>query len=413
MSRVAFVACLLSATTASAQLSSRGHVGLETRAFVPDRDDATEDWGLGLSARVEMAHRHRPFREQIRAFARIDTLDDERNIVIPEEAWFGARTKWFRTRLGAQMLDWTATEAFHPADVINSRNLDSNIENAEKIGEPMYFLGVKFFQGEISGYYLPMRLAPNIPGPSSRLSFSPVEVSGARWVDRDGAISASMFEHQWAATISQTLGPVDVAVQVLQHNDRSQPTVVLDDALSPHPLYHQVTHVGLTAVWPTEYLSVKLEGAYRMFDDDVDFTGYVPVAGTVPEDHAQIAVGFDFGWEWESGHESTWLLEGQAVLGPDDDERRRLSPFQADVLIGYRHVFNDIDSKELLLGVILDVEDPEQLIVNANYRQRLSDTWSLEASLRVIHAPQEGDFPEGLEALHEANSISLNLLRNF
>ena len=70
----------------------------------------------------------------------MDFLDLERNLYRMEEASIGYRNSGWEARLAIQILNWTATEGFHPCDIINSRNLDSDIENTEKIGEPMFSL---------------------------------------------------------------------------------------------------------------------------------------------------------------------------------------------------------------------------------------------------------------------------------
>jgi len=420
---------------AHAQWSSRGFVAVEGRSFQPDEIDDTADGGLGLSGRLELTHRHKPWKEKLRVFGRFDMLDFDRNLVILEEGWLGVRTKWIRAGVGAQLLNWTATEAFHPADVINSRNLDSNLENLEKLGEPVVQFGVRFFDGEIIAYYMPLRLAPIFPGAKSRLSFAPRASAlgpltidlDALWVDRDGAISTDMVSHQWAVSISQTFGELDIALQAVQHNDRSQPTFRLDtQSLSLRPMYSMVTHLGMTAVYTPDALEgfvFKLEAAHRMFDEADPSPRYAAPPGelSAPADHTQVAFGLEYGWEWEDkGWDSTLLLEGQAVILNDSDEvvRRRMHIFQRDVLLGYRHVFNDIDSREFLVGWIVDLERWPEMMLNMSYRQRVTDTWSVEGAVRFVHAPGDDDpeagiFPTGLEALHESNSISLTVKRNF
>ena len=81
-----------------------------------------------------------------------------------------------------------ATEAFHPADVLNSRNLDSDLENFEKVGEPMLAVQYRFGSGSISAYYLPAYVPNRESSPGSRLSFVPAGIVLADTIqlDRNG-----------------------------------------------------------------------------------------------------------------------------------------------------------------------------------------------------------------------------------
>ena len=74
--------------------------------------------------------------------------------------------------------------------------------------------------------------------------------------------------------------------------------------------------------------------------------------------HGRLALGLEYGTSLASGAESTLILEGQTILGTTRAEALELDLFQGDILLGYRYAFNDVDSKALLVSVILDVEDP-------------------------------------------------------
>ena len=119
-----------------ARWSSRGQIALEGRTFLDDDDGLTVDRGIGLFGRLQVDHRSKPFRERLRLYGRLDREDTERTILVVEEAWAEWKAKPFKLRVGIDLLNWTATEAFHPSDILNSRNLDSSIQNYDKLGEP-------------------------------------------------------------------------------------------------------------------------------------------------------------------------------------------------------------------------------------------------------------------------------------
>ena len=78
---------------------------------------------------------------------------EKRTILVVEEAWVEWKAKPFRVRAGFDLLNWTATEAFHPSDILNSRNLDSSIQNYDKLGEPMVSLSYKGAIGVLTAYF--------------------------------------------------------------------------------------------------------------------------------------------------------------------------------------------------------------------------------------------------------------------
>lgn len=398
---------LLLAVVATAALSggaradtfSRGGVSLESRVFNPDDEEETEDYGVALTTQLEVKYTHDPLVVQLRGTARLDALDNTRNIVNLEEAYVGYSAGPLGIRAGAQLLNWTATEVFHPADIINSRNFDSDPEDQEKLGEPMVELRLRIFNGYLSAYYLPMRIAPHLVGSESRLSIAPVgspPVGDAVWVNRNGKRSDALFYPQGAVSLSQTIGPADFALQVIDHNDRSQPTIIFDiDNMEVRPVYHSVTHVGLTYTQVIGSLLVKLEAAHRVFRDPAPVDN--PIDTLPPQvDHDQIAGGIEYGWTTTAGHDATVIVEGQFVPKARA-VRQQLSLFQADGLIGYRHAFNDAKARELLLVFITDFDRPYEYITAASYSQRISDTWSIAGtlrSLRILELPadQEAEF---------------------
>ncbi|MCB9727097.1 MAG: hypothetical protein H6744_03105 [Deltaproteobacteria bacterium] len=434
------LALALVSPAALAKTRSRGSVGLEGRAFWGfwENDRPTEDLGLALEARVELAWDEDIWSARARVFGRVGALDLDRSILAPEELYLGISTDRVRVRVGALLFNWSATEAFHPADVLNSRNFDSNLENAEKLGEPMAWLEGHLWEGaRFEAMFMPARIDPRLPGPRSRLAFIPssfdlggtpvaLTLGDPLWTDRDGHVGSGHFAPQWGARISQVVGDADISLQAVRHSDRSQPVfVATDDALRQlgstgslelRPLYSFVTHVGLTYTQVVGDWVLKLEAAYRHFRR-TDTTGLART-GIFPlqqRDHLEIAGGLEYGWLWPgTDAEGTLLLEGQGYVYPDGRGDQFESPFESDILIGYRHAFNDLAGRELLFTLITDVTTGPELLINLSYSQRISDVWSIAAALRVAHAPAPaGAIPEGLQVLDGDHQLRLTLTRHF
>ena len=386
---------------------SKGEVSLESRLFSDDDNEATEDAGLGLFSRLETGYKQGAFRLHVRGFARIDRQDESRDLAAIEEAWLSYKRGSWQARLGFQLLNWTATEAFHPADIINSRNLDSNIENPEKLGELMFTLRRKIHRGGLTVYYLPRFEEPVLPESSSRLSFIPagLTLGDALRVDRGGRLVDDSWADQWGLRFTQTAGDIDFSVFYLDHTDRLQPQFAISSGGILQPVYSQVKDMGLT------YLQIIGDWIFKLEATHKDFV--TRESGPSQRDHQQLAFGLDYGWANNNGSETTILIEGQGLFGVDEATRAALGTFQRDLLLGCRHGWNDAAGRELLITAIFDVERSHEYLLNLSYRQRLSDTWSIHTGLRVIDAPIKATAPRGLESLDESNQAFLNLSRYF
>lgn len=99
---------------------------------------------------------------------------------------FGSEREW-RVSSGFQVFNWSATEAFHPADILNSRNYDSDAESLDKKGELNIAIERRLADGWLSLYYFPLFMDPEYPGKESRRGLS-VDLEDPVWIV-DGAES--------------------------------------------------------------------------------------------------------------------------------------------------------------------------------------------------------------------------------
>ena len=261
------VATLWATPAYAGPLKSRGEIGIESHAFYPDDDSHTQDYNVAAVARLQLDWRLKPIKLRGRALARYDQTDRPRSAVLPEELWVEFKMHPLRLRAGFLMQTWTATEAFHPADVINSRYFDSSIENPEKLGELAVSLRVKLFNGNIEAFFMPYALDPIQPSPRTRLRFGPPNITlGAPIrLKRNGTIGSSRAAPHWAVRAQQTLGSADISVHVLQHTDRQLPLVVVDRSLRPSPLFQPMTQIGGTYQQALGPVLIKAEAAHRFY----------------------------------------------------------------------------------------------------------------------------------------------------
>jgi len=400
----------------------QGELSFEFRQFKNDDIPSTVDGGQAVFGRVETRWEEDAYKTVFRGLFRTDRLDSSRDVMFIEDAYFSMNfmQEW-RLYAGYKIFNWTATEAFHPADVVNSRNWDSNLEYLDKRGELTLELNRSVWNGDISFYYWPRYERPLYPSASNRLGFGqtlrpPVFVDDHS-NDRRG--------QQWGVRLDQHVGTADISLHVLQHMDRNfavvgesnytlvpifiSPSGVIPNSTPTIPYFFRDTQVGGTLQYVLGGLIIKAEGAIRKFKKDLNI---LTARGfRTPVDHQEIAAGFEYGIVHDNGTESTFFLEGDTILGTSEAQRAELSAFQRDVFLGYRFAFNDQDSREIFVAGITDLERANENFYSAKYSQRIGDSWKVGTGLRFYEAPQKGTYATGLEVLNGDNQFFLTLTR--
>jgi hypothetical protein len=407
----------------ASSLESQGELAIEARAFLDDDDAKTRDREVALVGKLQVDHPHAPFDERVRLIGRFDAFNQARGVLFVQEAWAQARFGPVRIRAGLDVLNWTATEAFHPADVINARNFDSDLENFEKLGEPMVSLRLGPWSGTtVSALFMPYYTRPHFPPSNSRMSLAPeIDFGGDLLVGRNGKIAPSRWAPQAALVLEQVLGSADFTLHVLEHMDRGQPLIGFDiEQRQVLEIFQTVRQVGATYQHVVGPFVLKLEGVYRRFQalnrlpQWLALTNYwgepYPATRLPARDHAAVAVGLEYGIVHGGGAESTLVFEGEAIFGVHELIRKQLSVFQRDILIGYRLSLNNEEGSALQIATILDLDDPGETMNSVSYSQRIGGSLTLQVLLRIFSAK---DILYGLGPLRRAHSLQLIVSRHF
>lgn len=410
-----------------AEFSSLGEVTLEYRQFKNDDLSSTQDTGLAVFSRLESSFEQDHYSHVLRGFSRIDSKESSRDLIWIEDAYaayFLDQEKLWKISAGYKVFNWTALEAFRPADSINSRNLDAPLEKPEKRGELAVELEVPYYDGALTLSLYPRVESPRYPGAASRLGvgFLP---AAPLWVDGLEATD-DQWRAQYSARLTQLIMGADISLHYLRHFDRQFPVVGTSQYTfvsgSPVPIngvssmnvphFFQVSQMGGTIQLPFfDAWLFKAEAAHRRFEKDLSIltvTGF-----QLPEDHTEAAIGFEYATSHADGSESTLFFEYQKMLGIEENLAQRISVFQHDYFLGLRHARNDIMGTEFILSAIMDVDRSHEKLFNFQASRRLSDVWKMGATLRIFDAPPQTTTPIGLEVLDEDHHLSLFLTRYF
>ncbi len=397
----------------SFSVESQGEMRLESRFFKNDHISSTEDVGYGIFSRLEATAKSKDKSLKVKTslVGRVGRKDPERDVFYFEDAYLEKDFGLIQIFGGLRVVNWSAAEAFHPSDIINSRNFDTSFENAGKIGEPMIGFASQIGEVGLQAFYMPALRGPKYPSAQNRLSFMPqgFQVEKEAFVDKSGKTQGS-WASQWALKTSYSNWGGDWSLYWVHHFDRSQPTIRPASVNTLKPIFVEMDQLGLNLQQQVSDFLVKIEIAQRIFKEDLISQDF----GALPyRTHSILAGGVEYTFGWESGQETTFLSEVQFVEGVGKLQRRAANIFQRDGLLGLRHAFNDVSSKEIFLALIADLEISKQLMLTVSYSQRLKNNWKFVLGGRYVDAPTNASVVTDLRAFNQDHQVYFNLSRFF
>jgi hypothetical protein len=377
--RVLIVAAAMSLLTVNPAMSGEwrlgGSIELESRGFFQDPLDSEQLRGLQNSIAFVPEFRYRSESEQHQfnfvPFFRIDGEDSERTHAdLRQGFWRYVDDSW-EFLAGLDRVYWGVTESRHLVDVINQVDGVEDVDEEDRLGQPM--LAATFIQdwGTLSLYALPGFRERTFPGEEGRLRTPLV-------VDTDAPVYESAAEDRrldGAVRYSHVLGDWDLGLHVFSGTNREPRLVVAGIGAELVPRYDLMNQVGLDLQYTREAWLWKLEGIGRSSNGDTFGAG---VAG----------VEYTF---FQLGGSAADL----GVLGEylQDDRDPLLSPitlFDDDYFIGARLAFNDIQDSQILAGVIVDRRLGSKFAL-LEIGRRLGSSFTLELEGRFFLSVDDSD----------------------
>ena len=369
--RHAALALLLASSAAMAgepAWDAAGNVELQTRFFAEDAlwpGQAGQAAQASLAATAELRWRNAAGdqRASIIPYLRRDAVDDERNLLDLQEAywaWEGDSIEWLA---GVNTVFWGVTESVHLVDIINQTDAAGDIDGEDKLGQPMVNLAWQQDWGMISAYVMPYFRERSYPGIDGRLR-TPLPVDDDRAVYE----SSSGDNHvDIALRYSHYIGDVDIGLSVFSGTSREPRLVPADDAPVLLPYYDPIGQVGVDLQYTRDAWLWKLEAIAR---NGYSETFAAAVGGV---EYTLYQVG-------QSDADLGLLFEYQY------DGRGELEPFTTadnDFFVGTRLALNDTQDTSLLAGVAFDTETGETFF-NVEAERRIGDSISVELRARAF-----------------------------
>lgn len=359
------IATLLPTKAGAQELT--GRITAETRAFpsAPLADEQHNSTG-SLAFQPELYHAWDRGDQSITfvPYLRLDLGDPARShFDIRELYWQKAARSW-ELKVGVAKVFWGVTEAQHLVDIINQTDLVEQPDGEEKLGQPMVNVTWIRNWGIVDVFVLPWFRERTFPGRQGRLR-APLPVDD----DLAGFDRRIDLAAQW----SHTLGAFDVGVAHFYGTSREPRLLPALDAadrpvLSPH--YDLIHQTSLDAQYTQGAWLWKLEAIIRSGQG----SRFPALAGGFEYTFSNLRnTGFDLGLLVE------YLYDGHEKV---DFGGRRLAPvaFEDDVFFGARLALNDVQSTDLLAGVIID-RDTGASALRVEAGRRLRSRWTLDLEI--------------------------------
>ena len=352
-----------------------GNIELQSRFFTRDAawpGQASQVSQVAFAGTAELHWRNNEGdqRASIIPYLRWDSVDDERNLVDLQEAYWARERDSFELLAGVNTVFWGVTESVHLVDIVNQTDAAGDIDSEDKLGQPMVSLAWQQDWGMLSAYVLPYFRERNYPGVEGRLR-TPLPV------DTDRAVYESSRKERHvdlALRYSHYIGDVDIGLSIFSGTSREPRLVPADDAPVLLPHYAQVDQFGADLQYTRDAWLWKLEAIVRNGYSET----FVAAVGGLEYTFFQVG---------RSAADLGFLLEYQY------DGRNELEPFTIadnDIFAGLRLAMNDIQDTSLLAGIAYDTATGETFF-NVEGERRIGDSIALEVRARVFSGAEPQD----------------------
>ena len=392
----ALLVCLLwsVASVADASFQLNGYAGVETRLFAHAPASAAQDrhsWSLLAKPRFRLHWDDGAQAASFVPFVRWDSADSERTHWDIRELYWELLGKDWELRIGIDRVFWGVMESQHLVDFINQTDLVENPDGEDKLGQPMINLSLARDFGTLDLFVLPGFRERTFPGRDGRLRSQPFVDS-----DREDYESSRGQAHvDFAVRWSHFFDNVDVGLYQFYGTSRD-PTLIAgtDSRGNPAllPRYETVHQSGLDLQITQDNLLWKLEALYRAGQGDSFLAASLGLEYTVVR---LLGSSADLGLLGEYHFNS----DGESEIGQLSD----------DWFAGLRFSLNDMQSTEVLAGVLVDrTERSSVLSIEAS--RRLGDSWKAELEARLFSGFEP---PDAFAQLDRDDYVALTLTRHF
>ena len=376
-----------------------GNAALQLRGFSQDAlwpEQNTSDAEVSVSGEWEIRWRsdEGDQRASFIPFSRWDENDDERTHVDVREAYW-AYEDWsykgtdIELLVGINKVFWGVAESVHLVDIVNQTDLVEDLDQEDKLGQPMVNLALQHDWGLLNIYLLPYFRERTFPGIDGRFR-APLPVD---WDDAEYESGDKDKHVDFALRYSHYFGDVDVGVYYFNGTSREPRLELAPNGQELTPFYDQIDQVGVDVQYTKDSWLWKLETIAR---DGYDESFMAAVGG----------FEYTFYQVHESDADIGFLMEYQY---DDRSSKEPATIADNDLFVGGRWSLNDTQDTALLAGVVVDKKTSETFF-NIEAERRFGDNIVIEFRARAI---TNAESDESLYSFSRDDYIQLQISRFF
>lgn len=326
-------------------------------------------------------------------YARLDGRDTSRTHFDMREAYVRFNGDNVSVRAGLGKVFWGVAESVHLVDIINQSDSVEDIDNEDKLGQPMLEVSWQQDWGLFTGYVLPAFRKRTFPGQEGRLRVPLLLDNDLARFDQGEDDNADV---DFALRYSHYFGDWDVGLSVFHGASREPRFILNTEANAFAPFYDDITQYGVDVQYTNEAWLWKLEGIVR----DTPFETFAAAVG---------GVEYSFYGITDSGADLGVIAELQYDGRSQDPLVSPFSIADNDMMLGLRYSANDSADTSVLAGVVTDLEDASMSgILEAT--TRFGDNWVGEIEGRFFMNVDPDSF---LSVFENDSHIMFRLTRYF
>ena len=369
--------CMLAMLKPAVAWEISGYAGVESLGFIHNSMyENQHNHYLSGVVQPEIFHEWDEGRQSFAfvPFYRYSQHDSRRtHFDVRELTWLKAADTW-ELRVGIRKVFWGVAESQHLVDIINQTDLIENIDTEDKLGQPMINLALIQDWGTLDLFVLPGFRERTFSGAEGRLR-PPLAISvGDASFEKHGLEKHMAYALRWA----HTAGAWDMGLSYFYGTSRD-PLIFteLDSSgrLRLIPRYDTIHQAGLDIQMTEGSWLWKLESIVRSGQGKTFFAG---TGGLEYSFYSVFDTPLDLGLVLEYLYDSRGKNNNAFYV------------FEDDILVALRFGFNDIQSTEILAGVLFD-RTTSAKFYSIEASRRLGDNWKLDLEARFFSGAPHTD----------------------
>jgi len=354
----------------SNEIEISSSVGFETRAFMEQPAHAGQFSGLQPSTilQTDLAWESDDGSHQVIVdlWGRVGSRDAKRTHFDVREAYYAWTRDDWRVRAGLGRVFWGVTESRHLVDIINQTDFVEDVDEEDKLGQPMIeLMALKDF-GEVRFFVLPGFRKRTFPGRRGRMRAAfPVDTGAAEFESEEKEHRVDL-----AVRYSNYFGDWDVGLSLFHGTSREPRFPQFTTLNQLVPFYDVITQAGVDVQYTRDAWLWKFEGIVR--------SGHGDAFGA-------LVAGFEYTFYgiMKNGADLSVLTEYLYDGRSDDPSVAPPTSMNNDVFLGSRLALNDVNDTALLAGTIIDIENGSVAALLEASR-RLGGNWVTELEARLF-----------------------------